>query len=270
MLQGYPIRRGKGSHRNTWHAHFYSTPPANPTPHFIEDILGLKSSMTSRGKGLKKYDEENAMEDHDDTYRQSKQKEKCKSRGIKGAIMEKNRDIPRTKIKAASTTRTTKKEKTPSKMAKQTLTAKQENQVEGKKKKKARTTFTGRQIWELENTFKEKKYLTSSERNELAELLNVTDCQVKIWFQNRRTKYKKLEVTPTNGDDEIGEESLSARCSPASPITSEDSTTHDTEASSGKISPERFCIGQKFSEKNDRNEDKEDEDVFMDVDDKGD
>ncbi|KAL5016060.1 hypothetical protein ScPMuIL_005649 [Solemya velum] len=61
------------------------------------------------------------------------------------------------------------------------------------KKKKARTTFTGRQIFELEKQFEQKKYLSSAERAEMASLLNVTETQVKIWFQNRRTKWKKHE-----------------------------------------------------------------------------
>lgn len=46
------------------------------------------------------------------------------------------------------------------------------------KKKKARTTFTGRQIFELEKQFELKKYLSSSERSEMAKLLNVTETQV--------------------------------------------------------------------------------------------
>ena len=46
------------------------------------------------------------------------------------------------------------------------------------KKKKARTTFTGRQIFELEKQFEQKKYLSSSERAEMATLLNVTETQV--------------------------------------------------------------------------------------------
>ena len=46
------------------------------------------------------------------------------------------------------------------------------------KKKKARTTFTGRQIFELEKQFEQKKYLSSSERAEMASLLNVTETQV--------------------------------------------------------------------------------------------
>lgn len=51
---------------------------------------------------------------------------------------------------------------------------------EAKKKKKARTTFTGRQIFELEKQFELKKYLSSSERSEMAKLLNVTETQVGI------------------------------------------------------------------------------------------
>lgn len=62
-----------------------------------------------------------------------------------------------------------------------------------RKRKKARTTFTGRQIFELEKQFELKKYLSSSERAEMAKLLNVTETQVKIWFQNRRTKWKKQD-----------------------------------------------------------------------------
>lgn len=46
------------------------------------------------------------------------------------------------------------------------------------KKKKARTTFTGRQIFELEKQFEIKKYLSSSERTAMAKLLNVTETQV--------------------------------------------------------------------------------------------
>lgn len=50
---------------------------------------------------------------------------------------------------------------------------------EKNKKKKARTTFTGRQIFELEKQFEIKKYLSSSERAEMAKLLNVTETQVR-------------------------------------------------------------------------------------------
>uniref|UniRef100_T1GAA6 Homeobox domain-containing protein n=1 Tax=Megaselia scalaris TaxID=36166 RepID=T1GAA6_MEGSC len=48
------------------------------------------------------------------------------------------------------------------------------------RKKKARTTFTGRQIFELEKQFEIKKYLSSVERTDMAKLLNVTETQVKL------------------------------------------------------------------------------------------
>jgi hypothetical protein len=50
----------------------------------------------------------------------------------------------------------------------------------GMKKKKARTTFSGRQIFELEKQFEMKKYLSSSERAELAKMLQVTETQVRF------------------------------------------------------------------------------------------
>ncbi|XP_017493124.1 PREDICTED: barH-like 1 homeobox protein, partial [Rhagoletis zephyria] len=49
--------------------------------------------------------------------------------------------------------------------------------TDARRKKKARTTFTGRQIFELEKQFEIKKYLSSSERTEMAKLLNVTETQ---------------------------------------------------------------------------------------------
>jgi Homeodomain len=55
-----------------------------------------------------------------------------------------------------------------------------EHSPDGKRKKKARTTFTGRQIFELEKQFEVKKYLSSSERSEMAKLLNVTETQVSV------------------------------------------------------------------------------------------
>ncbi len=55
-----------------------------------------------------------------------------------------------------------------------------------KKKKKARTTFSGRQIFELEKQFEAKKYLSSNERSEIATLLNVTETQVHcVQFNSR-------------------------------------------------------------------------------------
>ncbi|BFY97593.1 hypothetical protein BsWGS_00633 [Bradybaena similaris] len=59
------------------------------------------------------------------------------------------------------------------------------------KRKKPRTSFTRAQIVELEKRFHRQKYLASSERSALAKTLKMTDAQVKTWFQNRRTKWRR-------------------------------------------------------------------------------
>ncbi len=59
------------------------------------------------------------------------------------------------------------------------------------RRRKARTIFTEEQIDHLEKSFEEKKYLSIPERISLAQVLGLTENQVKTWFQNRRTKWKK-------------------------------------------------------------------------------
>lgn len=66
----------------------------------------------------------------------------------------------------------------------------QERSKEGKPRR-ARTAFTYEQLVALENKFKSTRYLSVCERLNLALSLSLTETQVKIWFQNRRTKWKK-------------------------------------------------------------------------------
>ncbi|NXX78163.1 NKX12 protein, partial [Urocolius indicus] len=59
------------------------------------------------------------------------------------------------------------------------------------KPRRARTAFTYEQLVALENKFRATRYLSVCGRLSLALSLSLTETQVKIWFQNRRTKWKK-------------------------------------------------------------------------------
>nr|VZI47606.1 unnamed protein product [Spirometra erinaceieuropaei] len=63
------------------------------------------------------------------------------------------------------------------------------------RKKKTRTVFSRNQVFQLESMFEVKRYLSSSERVSLAQALRLTETQVKIWFQNRRNKWKRQVAT---------------------------------------------------------------------------
>ena len=59
------------------------------------------------------------------------------------------------------------------------------------RKKKQRPLFSPHQIQIMEKEFAKQRYVTEEKRAQLAIEVNLTEAQVKTWFQNRRTKWKK-------------------------------------------------------------------------------
>ncbi|XP_005997707.1 homeobox protein EMX1 [Latimeria chalumnae] len=71
-----------------------------------------------------------------------------------------------------------------------------------RKPKRIRTAFSPSQLLRLERAFEKNHYVVGAERKQLASSLSLSETQVKVWFQNRRTKYKrqKLEEEGSESD----------------------------------------------------------------------
>ncbi|POI24962.1 hypothetical protein CIB84_011289 [Bambusicola thoracicus] len=71
-----------------------------------------------------------------------------------------------------------------------------------RKPKRIRTAFSPSQLLRLERAFEKNHYVVGAERKQLASSLSLSETQVKVWFQNRRTKYKRQKLEEEGPDSE--------------------------------------------------------------------
>ncbi|XP_061084706.1 homeobox protein vent1-like [Conger conger] len=82
--------------------------------------------------------------------------------------------------------------------------------------RRARTKFTSEQIYKLEKTFNKQKYLDPSGRVKTAAELNLSETQVRTWFQNRRMKLKReVQDWTHHFTPAVGFPAVFLPCSPA-------------------------------------------------------
>nr|XP_033809571.1 homeobox protein not2-like isoform X2 [Geotrypetes seraphini] len=77
--------------------------------------------------------------------------------------------------------------------------------------KRVRTIFTNEQLARLEEEFARQQYMVGTERFLLASSLHLTEAQVKVWFQNRRIKWRKQSIEQQKAS--LAKQGIATACS---------------------------------------------------------
>ncbi|OWK07897.1 HHEX, partial [Cervus elaphus hippelaphus] len=89
------------------------------------------------------------------------------------------------------------------------------------KRKGGQVRFSNDQTIELEKKFETQKYLSPPERKRLAKMLQLSERQVKTWFQNRRAKWRRLKQENPQNNKKEELESLDNSCDQRQDLPSE-------------------------------------------------